>query len=159
MHWIHDAVFYNIYPLGFCGAPKYNDFQLTSRLDKLYDFIPHFKKMGVNCIVFNPVFESTKHGYDTIDYRKIDSRLGDNESFKKICGALHENGIRVLLDVVLHSCIAVAVSSAVACEQGFEGSFRGFLVADNLKGEAVRLAVVVDFREVGSSEQDEFAGV
>lgn len=102
MHWIHNTVIYNIYPIGFCGAPKENDFQLNYRLDKIYDFIPHFKKMGVNCILFNPVFESTRHGYDTIDYRKIDSRLGDNESFKKICGTLHQNGIRVILDGVFN---------------------------------------------------------
>ncbi len=102
MHWIHNTVIYNIYPIGFCGAPKENDFQLNYRLDKIYDFIPHFKKMGVNCILFNPVFESTRHGYDTIDYRKIDSRLGDNESFKKICNALHQNGIRVILDGVFN---------------------------------------------------------
>lgn len=102
MHWIHDAVIYNIYPLGFCGAPKRNDFQQEYRLDKLYDFIPHLKKMGVNCILFNPVFESTKHGYDTIDYRRIDSRLGDNESFKKLCDTLHQNGIRILLDGVFN---------------------------------------------------------
>ena len=102
MHWINDAVIYNIYPLGFCGAPKKNDFQLTYRLDKLYDFIPHFKRMGVNAIVFNPVFESTRHGYDTIDYRKIDARLGDNESFGKLCDTLHSNGIRVLLDGVFN---------------------------------------------------------
>ena len=102
MHWIHNTVIYNIYPIGFCGAPKENDFQLNYRLDKIYDFIPHFKKMGVNCVLFNPVFESTRHGYDTIDYRKIDSRLGDNESFKKICNALHQNGIRVILDGVFN---------------------------------------------------------
>ena len=102
MHWINDTVIYNIYPLGFCSAPKKNDFQLTYRLDKLYDFIPHLNKMGVNCIVFNPVFESTKHGYDTIDYKKIDSRLGDNESFKKLCDTLHQNGIRVMLDGVFN---------------------------------------------------------
>lgn len=102
MHWIHNTVIYNIYPIGFCGAPKENDFQLNYRLDKIYDFIPHFKKMGVNCVLFNPVFESTRHGYDMIDYRKIDSRLGDNESFKKICDALHQNGIRVILDGVFN---------------------------------------------------------
>ncbi|HBE15235.1 MAG TPA: DUF1653 domain-containing protein [Ruminococcaceae bacterium] len=102
MHWIHNTVIYNIYPLGFCGAPKDNDFQLNYRLDKIYDFIPHFKKMGVNCILFNPVFESTRHGYDTIDYKKIDSRLGDNASFKKICETLHQNGIRVILDGVFN---------------------------------------------------------
>lgn len=102
MDWIKDAVFYNIYPLGFCGAPKSNDGILTYRLDKIYDFIDHFKKLGVNAIVFNPVFESSRHGYDTIDYKKIDCRLGDNESFKKVCDTLHENGIRVLLDGVFN---------------------------------------------------------
>lgn len=102
MNWINDAVFYNIYPLGFCGAPRNNDGNLTYRLDKIYDFIDHFKEMGVNAIVFNPVFESSRHGYDTIDYFKIDCRLGDNESFKKICKTLHENGIRVLLDGVFN---------------------------------------------------------
>ena len=102
MNWINDAVFYNIYPLGFCGAPKQNDGVLTYRLDKIYDFIEHFKELGVNAIVFNPVFESSRHGYDTIDYKKIDCRLGDNESFKKICDTLHENGIRVLLDGVFN---------------------------------------------------------
>ena len=102
MHWINDTVIYNIYPLGFCGAPKQNDFQLNYRLDKIIDFIPHFKKMGVNCILFNPVFESTRHGYDTIDYKKIDSRLGDNESFKRICDTLHKNSIRIMLDGVFN---------------------------------------------------------
>ena len=102
MNWINDAVFYNIYPLGFCGAPKQNDGVLTYRLDKIYDWIEHFKNLGVNAIVFNPVFESSRHGYDTIDYYKIDCRLGDNESFKKICDTLHENGIRILLDGVFN---------------------------------------------------------
>lgn len=102
MDWIKDAVFYNIYPLGFCGAPKKNDGVLTYRLDKIYDWIEHFKELGVNAVVFNPVFESSKHGYDTIDYFKIDCRLGDNDSFKKICDKLHENGIRVLLDGVFN---------------------------------------------------------
>lgn len=102
MNWINDAVFYNIYPLGFCGAPKNNDFVKEYRLDKIYEWIEHFKELGVNAIVFNPVFESSRHGYDTIDYYKIDSRLGDNESFKKICDTLHQNGIRVLLDGVFN---------------------------------------------------------
>ena len=76
MNWINEAVMYNIYPLGFAGAPRENDFKLEYRLDKIYDWIDNFKKLGVNTIVFNPVFESTRHGYDTIDYYKIDSRLG-----------------------------------------------------------------------------------
>lgn len=102
MSYINESVIYNIYPLGFCGAPKDNDFKQEYRLDKIYDCIEHLKKMSVNVLVFNPVFESTRHGYDTIDYRKIDSRLGDNNSFKAICSTLHKNGIRVILDGVFN---------------------------------------------------------
>ena len=102
MHWIKDAVIYNIYPLGFCGAPKKNDFKQEYRLDKLYGFIPHLKRMNMNTIVFNPLFESTRHGYDTIDYFKVDSRLGTNESFKKLCDTLHKNGFRIILDGVFN---------------------------------------------------------
>lgn len=102
MSYINESVIYNIYPLGFCGAPKDNDGKLVYRLDKIYDCIEHLKKMSVNVLVFNPLFESSRHGYDTIDYRKVDCRLGDNNSFKKICKTLHDNGIKVILDGVFN---------------------------------------------------------
>ena len=102
MSYINESIIYNIYPLGFCGAPKHNDRITSSRLDKIYDWTDHLKSLGVNAVVFNPVFESSSHGYDTIDYKKIDCRLGDNKSFKKICDHLHKNGIKVLLDAVFN---------------------------------------------------------
>lgn len=102
MDWIYNTVFYNIYPLGFCGAPKTNDGKLEYRLDKLYDWTEHLEKLGVNALVFNPVFDSSSHGYDTIDYKKIDVRLGDNTSFQKLCAHLHAHGIKVLLDGVFN---------------------------------------------------------
>ena len=102
MYWVNESVFYHIYPLGFCGAPKINDGVREYRLDKVIDFIPHLKEMHVNAVYFGPVFMSTTHGYDTNDYYNIDNRLGDNESFAKICDALHENGIRVVLDGVFN---------------------------------------------------------
>lgn len=102
LNWIKESQMYNIYPLGFAGAPRENDFKLEYRLNKIYDWIDNFKKLGINTLVFNPVFESTRHGYDTIDYYKIDSRLGDNNSFKEICKTLHENGIRIILDGVFN---------------------------------------------------------
>lgn len=36
MGYINESVIYNIYPLGFCGAPKENDFKQEYRLDKIY---------------------------------------------------------------------------------------------------------------------------
>lgn len=100
--WTDRSVFYQIYPLGAFGCPFENDFQAKSRILRMKDWIPHLKKLGVDCILFNPVFESHTHGYDTIDYKKLDSRLGTNEDFAFICKLLHENGIRVVLDGVFN---------------------------------------------------------
>ena len=100
--WAFDSVFYQIYPLGFCGAPFENDGVQEHRILKVLDWIDHIKKTGCNAIYFSPVFESDTHGYNTRDYSKIDCRLGTNEDFKKVCDALHEAGIRVVLDGVFN---------------------------------------------------------
>ena len=100
--WAYESVFYQIYPLGFCGAPFENDGVLTHRIKKVEDWIPHMKKLGIDAIYFSPVFESDTHGYNTRDYKKIDVRLGTNEDFREVCAKLHENGIRVVLDGVFN---------------------------------------------------------
>lgn len=100
--WAYESVFYQIYPLGFCGAPFENDGVEASRIQKVVEWIPHMKKLGINAIYFSPVFESDNHGYNTRDYKKIDCRLGSNEDFKEVCDKLHENGIRVVLDGVFN---------------------------------------------------------
>ena len=100
--WAYESVFYQIYPLGFCGAPFENDGLLAHRILKVLDWIPHMVKLGVNAVYFSPLFESDTHGYNTRDYRRLDVRLGTNEDFKKVCDALHENGIRVVLDGVFN---------------------------------------------------------
>ncbi len=100
--WAENSVFYQIYPLGLCGAPEYNDGVEVPRIRKVTEWIPHLKKLGINAIYFSPVFESDRHGYDTRDFRKIDCRLGSNADFRAVCDALHEAGIRVVLDGVFH---------------------------------------------------------
>jgi len=100
--WAYESVFYQIYPLGLCGAPFENDGKLEHRLLKVKDFIPHIEKLGCNAIYFSPLFESDTHGYNTRDYKKIDVRLGTNEDFKEICAALHDKGVRVVLDGVFN---------------------------------------------------------
>lgn len=100
--WAYESVFYQIYPLGFCGAPFENDGVQTHKIKKVEEWIPHMKKLGINAIYFSPVFESDTHGYNTRDYKKIDVRIGTNEDFKEVCQKLHENGIRVVLDGVFN---------------------------------------------------------
>ena len=100
--WAYESVFYQIYPLGFCGAPFENDGVQEHRITKVSQWTEHFKKLGINAIYFSPVFESDTHGYNTRDFRKIDCRLGTNEDFAKVCSDLHEAGIKVVLDGVFN---------------------------------------------------------
>ena len=100
--WAYESVFYQIYPLGFCGAPFENDGVQTHKIKKVEEWIPHMKKLGINAIYLSPVFESDTHGYNTRDYKKIDVRIGTNQDFKEVCQKLHENGIRVVLDGVFN---------------------------------------------------------
>ncbi|MDY3031646.1 MAG: alpha-amylase family glycosyl hydrolase [Clostridia bacterium] len=100
--WAYESVFYQIYPLGFCGAPFENDGVGKSRILKVLDWIEHIKGLGANAIYFSPVFESDTHGYNTRDYKMIDVRLGTNEDFKRVCDELHKNGIKVVLDGVFN---------------------------------------------------------
>ena len=100
--WAYESVFYQIYPLGFCGAPFENDGKLEHRILKVNDWIGHIRKLGANAIYFSPVFESDTHGYNTRDYTKIDTRLGTNEDFANVCTNLHREGIKVVLDGVFN---------------------------------------------------------
>ena len=100
--WAYESVFYQIYPLGFCGAPFENDGNLEHRILKVEEWIPHIKKLGCNAIYFSPLFESDTHGYNTRDFQKVDCRLGTNEDFKQVVDKLHEEGIKVVLDGVFN---------------------------------------------------------
>ncbi len=102
--WAEESNFYHIYPLGFCGAKDYNSFEgnIEHNLYKVENQIEHLKNMRIDAVYFGPLFESTKHGYDTADYYKIDSRLGTNDEFAELCKNLHYNGMRIVLDGVFN---------------------------------------------------------
>ena len=49
--WAYESVFYQIYPLGFSGAPFENDGVLNHRILKVNDWIPHIKNMLYNIFI------------------------------------------------------------------------------------------------------------
>ena len=103
MAWYDEAVFYHIYPLGLTGAPMHNDYSAPQpRLRTLFSWIDHMAELGCNALYIGPLFESQSHGYDTTDYRKLDSRLGTNQDLKDFVAACHGRGIRVVLDGVFN---------------------------------------------------------
>ncbi len=103
MAWYDEAVFYHIYPLGMTGAPKQNTYgEPVHRLNKLLPWISHIKEIGCNALYIGPLFESVGHGYETTDYKKLDSRLGTNEDLTNFVSECHSQGIRVILDGVFN---------------------------------------------------------
>ncbi len=102
MAWYDSAVFYHIYPLGLCGCPHDNNGEVGEHFDKLNAWAEHAKRIGCNAIYIGPLFESGSHGYDTIDYRLVDRRLGTNEDFKKFVAHCHEMNMRVIVDGVFN---------------------------------------------------------
>ena len=101
--WYERGVFYHMYPLGMTGAPRHSDAtEVTNRFAELLQWILHIRSLGCNAIYIGPLFESTSHGYDTRDYKLVDRRLGDNESFKVFVKQCHDSGIRVVVDGVFN---------------------------------------------------------
>ena len=100
--WAYNETFYQIYPIGFCGAPTHNDGVTMHRILKIADWAGYLEELGIGSIILNPIFESDNHGYDTRDLTKIDCRLGTNEDFQTVCETLHSHNIKIMLDGVFN---------------------------------------------------------
>ena len=104
--WYEEAVFYHIYPLGLTGAPLTNEDRangtVTHRLRELDSYLEHISAMGCGAIYIGPLFESSTHGYDTIDYRTLDSRLGDNQDLCAFVQKAHGMGLKIVVDGVFN---------------------------------------------------------
>lgn len=75
----------------------------------------YFKDLGVNAIWFTPVVEQIHgdtdektgntygyHGYWAKDWTVLDPNFGTKKDLEKLVKTAHENGIRILMDVVLN---------------------------------------------------------
>ncbi|MDR1730596.1 MAG: cyclomaltodextrinase [Synergistaceae bacterium] len=101
----NDLFIYHIYTFSLANAPFHNEYgQPSDKTGMIARWIPHIRRLGCNAALFSPVLKSRSHGYDVTDYFQIDNRLGTNDDFRKLVGAFHENGIRVMLDSVFNHC-------------------------------------------------------
>lgn len=99
-----DKIFYHVYPLGLGACPKNNDYSQGAGnfFDIFANDLDRIKNLGCNAIYFGPLFESSRHGYDTVDYYYIDRRLGNNQKFKDFCQLAHEKGFAIVVDGVFN---------------------------------------------------------
>ena len=102
--WAQDAIFYHVYPLGFCGAPRRNDLSSAPvpRLDRLTADLGRIASLGFNALYLGPLFESVAHGYDPVDLRRVDRRLGDGDSLRRLCDEARRLGMRIVFDGVFN---------------------------------------------------------
>lgn len=152
--WWQESVFYQIYPLGFCGAAHdnpepavaagYTQAELAADLGTVHPDAPirkvgewadYLQRLGVGAVLFNPLFESDTHGYDTRDMLRIDSRLGAAGDFAAVCGALHERGIRVVLDAVFNHVGRGFWAFQDVRERGWDSPYRDWFIT-NFDGDS-----------------------
>ncbi|MBS7359397.1 MAG: glycoside hydrolase family 13 protein, partial [Oscillospiraceae bacterium] len=82
------------------GKITNNDYY-RGNLKGIEEKLPYIKSLGVNTIYLNPIFEAHEnHRYNTADYSKIDSMLGDENDFRDLCKSAKKLGIKIILDGV-----------------------------------------------------------
>ncbi|HEX3128539.1 MAG TPA: alpha-amylase family glycosyl hydrolase [Thermoanaerobaculia bacterium] len=105
--WLRGAVFYEVFVRSFADSngDGVGDIRgLTAKLDYLNDGNPATTSdLGVDALWLMPVFQSPSyHGYDTVDYERIDDEYGTAEDFQRLLDEAHKRGIRIIVDFVMN---------------------------------------------------------
>ncbi|MFN0036496.1 MAG: amylosucrase, partial [Saprospiraceae bacterium] len=96
-HWFlsNEIAGMSLYVDRFCGDLP----QLAGKLD-------YFQKLGVNFLHLMPIFQSppdeSDGGYAVSDFRKVDERFGSMGDLKNLIQKMSEEGMYVMLDMVLN---------------------------------------------------------
>ena len=82
-----------------------NEYRFGGNLKGILEAVPYLAELGVGVVYMTPIFLSdTSHRYNTFDYYQIDPLLGTLEDLRALADALHERGIRIVLDGVFNHC-------------------------------------------------------
>ena len=115
--WVHDAVFYQIFPDRFAdgdpsnngadtipwgGAPSSSK-RMGGDLKGITSHIPYLQDLGINALYLTPIFTArSSHGYDTTDYHRIDPHFGTTADLRALTNSLHLHGDHIVLDGVFN---------------------------------------------------------
>jgi alpha-glucosidase len=96
--WWQRGVFYQIYPRSFRDASGDGLGDLRGILER----VEYLAWLGVDAIWLSPIYpsEDVDLGYDVSDYCAVDPRLGQLADFDRLLDALHDVGIKLVLDLV-----------------------------------------------------------
>lgn len=96
--WWKQAVVYQVYPRSFRDANGDGLGDIKGVTEKL----PYLKDLGVDALWLSPFYPSdlADGGYDVIDYRNVDPRLGTMQDFDQMASEAHASGLKVIVDIV-----------------------------------------------------------
>ncbi len=100
--WWKEGIVYQIYPRSYFDSNNDGIGDIRGIIEK----IPYIKSIGVDIIWLNPVYDSPNddNGYDIRDYKNILTEFGSLEDLQELLNKLHENGIRLVMDLVVNHC-------------------------------------------------------
>ncbi len=129
IEFTNEDVLYMLMPDRFANGNPQNDVIKTMRdktcdrnapslrhggdLEGIRQHLDYFKELGVTTLWFTPVLEndnpsdgksSSYHGYATTDYYKVDPRFGTNDEYKRLIDEAHQNGLKVVMDMIFNHC-------------------------------------------------------
>ena len=96
--WWRQAAVYQIYPRSFADASGDGLGDIRGILSR----VDYLAELGIDAVWLSPFYPSelADGGYDVAAYRDVDPRLGTLADFDAMVAALHERGIRVVVDIV-----------------------------------------------------------
>ena len=104
MSLLDNAIWWHVYPLGAMDAPiHHRPIQDPGhRLARLEAWMDYAIELGCSGLLLGPIFESSTHGYDTLDHFRIDSRLGGDAEFDHLVAQARRRGLSIVLDGVFN---------------------------------------------------------
>ena len=130
MNWVDHTIWWHVYPLGFCGAPIRGEHTAAPRLRRLLNWLDYAVELGASGLLLGPIFASEAHGYDTLDFYRIDPRLGTDEDFDDLVAGCRARGLHLLLDGVFSHVGAGHPDLRRALAEGPAGDAAGLFDVD-----------------------------
>lgn len=124
--WAEHVMWWQVYPLGFAGVEVREEHRAPTAdggLRALLPWLDHVQELGLNGLLLGPIFASSTHGYDSLDWFTIDERLGTRADFDELITACRARGIRVLLDGVFNHVGREHPWAQRALAEGPDGEF------------------------------------